>query len=375
MRIVQGKSVASDAQEAVAEATRDVGSEAPSMVFAFVSTAQDPVAVAARLAERFPSSPIAGCTTAGEIVDGAQSTGALVVSAIVSPEVRWAAEELPPLAGLDRAGAERVVDALFAKLGTSRETIDPRRHFAICLLDGLAMKEEHVASLVADALEGIPLVGGSAGDDLAFRATRTIVGGKAREGAGVLVVAETALPFRIVKHQHYGTTDRELVVTRADVETRRVHEIDGLVAIEAYAAALGLRREEVTDEVTFANPLTFAYAGEVYVRSIRSIEPDGSLTFLCGIEEGMVLALGDHEPLAPALERDLGDGFERAELFVAFNCILRALEARKHGLQALIESTLRARARHVVGFDTYGEQLQGVHINQTLVGIAIGVDE
>jgi hypothetical protein len=27
---------------------------------------------------------------------------------------------------------------------------------------------------------------------------------------------------------------------------------------------------------------------------------------------------------------------------------------------------------HTIGFNTYGEQFNGVHVNQTLVGIAIG---
>jgi hypothetical protein len=44
----------------------------------------------------------------------------------------------------------------------------------------------------------------------------------------------------------------------------------------------------------------------------------------------------------------------------------------------IVQSSLTDRVGHVflqnntVGFNTYGEQFHGVHINQTLVGIAIG---
>ena len=32
---------------------------------------------------------------------------------------------------------------------------------------------------------------------------------------------------------------------------------------------------------------------------------------------------------------------------------------------------MNRRSRHVIGFDTYGEQLDGLHINQTLVALAL----
>ena len=32
-------------------------------------------------------------------------------------------------------------------------------------------------------------------------------------------------------------------------------------------------------------------------------------------------------------------------------------------------SSLNETAEHIIGFDTYGEQLNGLHINQTLVGV------
>ncbi len=374
MRVVQGKSAATGASEAVAEATRAMGDgNAPSLLLVFASTKQDPREVAAALATRFPGVPTAGCTTAGEIVDGELSTGALVVSAIWSPEVRWAVGVVPSMTAVDAASARKTADELFARLGITRDQADPNKHFCITFMDGLCMKEEHVVALMADALEGLPLVGGSAGDDLAFQSTRVFANGEALTNAAVLLLAVSEIPFHVVKHQHYKPTERDLVITRADVEKRRVYEIDGRTALHAYAAALGLSSGEVTDDVTFMNPLTFAYGGELYVRSIQKIEDDGSLVFYCGIEEGMVLAVGGHEPMAEALARDLSpDGGEPAELFVAFNCILRALEIRKRGLHGPIGDALRKKAKHVIGFDTYGEQLDGLHINQTLVGIALG---
>ena len=181
-------------------------------------------------------------------------------------------------------------------------------------------------------------------------------------------------PHQIVKHQHFSAKGTSLVITRADVAQRRVYEMDGYPAVEAYARALGLSAEQVDDDVCFMNPPTFVYDDEIYVRSIQRLEADRSIVFYCGIEEGMVLSLGGHEEMVDALDRDLQalrEDQRPADLFIACNCILRALETEKRGLFPAIGKALSGAARHVIGFDTYGEQLNGLHINQTLVGVAL----
>jgi hypothetical protein len=384
MRILQGASQQTDAAAAVAEATRSFPTEpgaaapGPDLVLAFSSTKQDPHELTAALAKRFPGTRVVGCTTAGEILDASHSKGGLVLSAITSPSIRWAVRTAP-LADFDADTARRVTDELFADVGLGRGTsdVDPAHCFCLAFIDGLSMQEEQVVSWMADALEGLPLLGGSAGDDLAFQRTYVFAHGEALTGAALFLLARSEQPFEIVKHQHYSATGRSLVITRADVATRRVYEMDGYPAVEAYARALGLTPDQVDSDVCFMNPLTFVYGGEIYVRSIQRVEADQSLVFYCGIEEGMVLRLGGHEEMVNALDRDLDDHATSteprapADLFIACNCILRALETEKRGLEREVGQALSKRARHVIGFDTYGEQLDGLHINQTLVGVAL----
>jgi len=163
-------------------------------------------------------------------------------------------------------------------------------------------------------------------------------------------------------------------VTRVDPATRRVYEFDGYPALEAYARVLGLTPAEVTNEVTFMNPVTFRCNNEIYVRSIQKIEEDGSITFYCAVEEGMVLEVGGHREMETEfintfsqLKSELGD----IEFILGYNCILRALEAEQRELHDELGAILSATANHVIGFDTYGEQLNGLHINQTLVALAL----
>lgn len=374
MRVLQGRTSEGDARAAVLCVTSDWVGEFD-IIFVFSSTAQDPEIVAKTLAERFPGVPIAGCSTSGELLGGEHTNGTLVIAGLIDSGVRWQTEVIRGLQEFDECAARAAAAALFAGLGTDTERFDPAAHFCLLFVDGLSMKEEVVSALLADAIEGVTLAGGSAGDDLAFARTVVIHEGGAESDAAVIVMGKTAgASFRIIKHQHYVTTPRSLVITKADVAARRVYEMDGYPAAIAYAAAIGTVAEDLTTELMFLNPMTFQCNGELYVRSIQTLNDDLSLTFFCGIEEGMVLDIGGHNDMEDALRTDLSaleTELGEADFLLGFNCILRSLEANGGDTHARLGAVLDGVSRSMIGFDTYGEQLNGLHINQTLVALAI----
>ena len=173
MKVHKGRSSLDDAVAAVAEATAEF-SGAPELVLAFCSTRQDPEAVARALAARFPGAPIAGCTTSGELLSGEHTNGSLVVCGLVDSGVRWASATIHDLKRFDEAAARAVASSLFSALDVSQDAVDPAEHFCLLFVDGLSMREESVSALLADAIEGVPLAGGSAGDDLKFERTMVL---------------------------------------------------------------------------------------------------------------------------------------------------------------------------------------------------------
>lgn len=377
MRVFEGSSNAPDASAAVEEALSSwhtTGDEAPDIIFAFCSTTQDAAQTFKDIQTRYPESIVVGCTTTGEHISGKHHNGSLVVAGLHTPEIQWSAVLLDNLSTLDDSAVEQKAHDAMHALGLEPGNFDPEGCFSLLFIDGLSMKEEFISSSLADALDGIPLIGGSAGDDLAFERTHVSLAGQAVSDAAVVVLGKSETPFTIIKHQHFAPTPERLVVTRVDPATRRVYEFDGYPALEAYARVLGLTPAEVTNEVTFMNPVTFRCNNEIYVRSIQKIEEDGSITFYCAVEEGMVLEVGGHREMETEfintfsqLKSELGD----IEFILGYNCILRALEAEQRELHDELGAILSATANHVIGFDTYGEQLNGLHINQTLVALAL----
>ncbi|CAJ7116226.1 GfdT protein [Burkholderia pseudomallei] len=232
------------------------------------------------------------------------------------------------------------------------------------------MREEPVTRTLQGALGDIALVGGSAADDLRFERTAIFYDGRFRDDCAALIVASTALPFRTFKTQHFRCGAERLVVTQADAERRTVSEINGLPAAEEYARLIGARVEDLSPGHFAAAPVVVLIDGTDYVRSIQKLNPDGSLTFYCAIEEGLVLRVARALDLVDNLQAtfgDLRDSFGEPQLVLAWDCILRHLEMMQRGTRDTAAEVLKAN--HAVGFSTYGEQYGGVHVNQTLTGI------
>jgi hypothetical protein len=58
------------------------------------------------------------------------------------------------------------------------------------------------------------------------------------------------------------------------------------------------------------------------------------------------------------------------QLVLGCDCILRRLESEREGIKDQIGRIFTDN--NVIGFATYGEQFNAMHLNQTFTGIAIG---
>tara|TARA_R100001086_G_scaffold222217_1_gene139642 strand:- start:1774 stop:2343 length:570 start_codon:yes stop_codon:yes gene_type:complete len=181
----------------------------------------------------------------------------------------------------------------------------------------------------------------------------------------------TDCPVRVFRLDHFQPTDRRMVVTDADPARRIVHQINAEVAAQEYARILGCRIDELTPSTFAENPVVVRIGGQHHVRAIQRAEANGDLQFFSAIDEGLVLTLAQSQDMAAHLDRELaGLGIETAPLTVlACDCILRRTEVQQRQIGPEISRILAAH--RVVGFSTYGEQINGLHVNQTMTGVAI----
>ncbi len=82
----------------------------------------------------------------------------------------------------------------------------------------------------------------------------------------------------------------------ADPAQRVVHEINGEPAADAYAEMLGVELDELNSDLFSKNPIMLRNGDDYYIRSLRSVNADHSLSFFCAMEQGLVLTIGKHTP-------------------------------------------------------------------------------
>lgn len=370
--IRMGHSRLGETRAAVAEFHGQVMQPETALVVFFCSSSHDRVALAEEMNRLFPGIPVMGCTTAGEIGPAGYLGSSLSGLSFPAGACHAVTGRLDGLRDF-QIGAGRVfAEALLRDL-ERQVAVDGGNSFGLLLVDGLSLREEPLTLALQDGLGSIRMVGGSAGDDLKFERTWVFHDGAFHTDSAVLAVVSMDFPFRIFRTQHFVSDGERLVVTEADAGRRVVKEINGLPAVAEYGRIVGVPAAELTPSHFAAWPVVVMIDGTDYVRAIQHANPDGSLTFYCAIDEGVVLRVAHGKDLVGKLEAtfaELEAGLGGLQAVLACDCILRNLEAERGGLKEAVGDVFRRH--HAVGFSTYGEQIGGVHVNQTLTGIAIG---
>jgi len=365
------------AAEAIPQLCRQLdeglGDQAAAVVMYFASTVYDPDDVVRPISHHFPDAQVIGCSTAGEFTDAATGTGG--ISAIALPQVvvaRCAAVlgELEPDVARGTTFAIRDVET---QLGSRLLSLERHSHLAFVLIDGLHGSEELVTAKIREAAPELQLIGGSAGDDLAFERTWVAVGDLFSWNAVALLVTEVGVNFQAVKSCSFVASGTKLRITKAEPETRTVLQFDGKPAVQAYAAALGTSPDAVDASLFMSHPVGVMVDGEPWIRSPQSPTPEGGLKFYSEIREGTQVELMDSTDLIGDTEAAMRDAVAAvggtASGAVMFNCILRRLEVEARGEGGLFVAAFGDVP--TAGFHTYGETWRG-HVNQTLTGVVFG---
>ncbi|WP_164842625.1 FIST N-terminal domain-containing protein [Actinoplanes solisilvae] len=352
-----------DPSAAVAEIAAVLGTEAD-MYAVFVAPGYDLAPVGAALKHHFGDRVI-GCTSSGNIGPrGYDRSGICAVAFTGGLHARTIT--VGPLD--DAPGA---VERAAADLADLHAEVGDRESFAILLTDGLTRNEDLLAANLMAALGDVPIIGASAGDDLTFRHTAVYHDGDFTASLATVTIVCTDAPFRLIRLQHHETTDTILVATDVDPDLRIIRAFNGRPAAQEYAQAVGTQVAALNPTIYSKHPLLLNAGGSSWVRSIAATNPDGTLSMLARVDIGDVLRVGrpigmfdklEHQ--FAAVEADLGP----ISGMLAFDCILRRLEFEEHRIADRVGGFL---AEHgTVGFSTYGEQFNGMHMNQTLVAVA-----
>lgn len=324
---------------------------------------------------RVSRAPVVGCSTTGVISAAQPSSTPMLepVATAVAISAAWSRVGIGVATELGRnavANARAATLAAAQQLGLTANQLDPERHVGISLFDGRGGQEESFCVGSAGAAPQLKFVGGVTWAEPT--SANLVLGSRRLTDAGLVVLLESARPFRVVSSVHVEPSPIRCVVTAS--HGRRILELDGYPAFSRYHRLL---RELGAPNLPFevlapGYPLAMYLHGTPYIRSIRAAQGE-VLELTSAISSGQVLRLMQPGDLIGATERDLAAAdaaVAGAELLLAFSCVSRRRDAAHRNLQAALDVAYRRYP--IIGFDSHGEQLGMVLVNHTLSGLTIG---
>jgi small ligand-binding sensory domain FIST len=325
----------------------------PTLGILFCSVSLDIPAVAAELGEF--SFPFFAASSCGEILSDAQASAVLGNSAAV------ALLELPPETFRIRLFNGEGLDsqALGAAIGAWGAGVFPQPAFLLAVSGIKRDGEQVVRGLCAQFPTEVPLFGGLAGDDAAFKETSTFTNDSvSRDGAVVCVLDSQRVSLAGVTTGGWVGLGAPKTVTGA--EGNVLLSLDGQPALDTYKQYLGIKDEDLPG------------LGVEY--PLQVLREDGAhvLRAVLGVDsERRALVFAGTIPLGAKVRFSSSPGFETVEyarrdfeayprvpvaphLVLYFSCMARHL-----ALGPMVEDEFRAAQRvwnaPGVGFFTYGE--------------------
>ncbi|PKF50699.1 nitric oxide-sensing protein NosP [Enterovibrio nigricans] len=361
-----------DATKAARELAKQLDNEEIGFVLFFCSSGYDLDALGKEMQQAFSHCEVMGCTSAGEITDSGYAKSSISALGFSRRDFQVSGMHVP-LEGFDLQSAQLCIASLIDTCQSNQKAPINSGTFVLTLIDGLSPIEERFLVTLDTALGRIPHFGGSAGDDINLANTHVYSDGTFHTESAIVVMFNTHCPFEVFTTHHIESLDSKLVVTHADSTARRVYEFNAEPAAAVYAREIGIDLTELRPEIYALHPLAALIGDQYYVRSIQKVNEDLSLDFYCAVDDGIVVTamrpgdiFADMESKLDAIVARVGE----PELTLGCDCFLRRLEIEQNLARDKAHAIFR-RFR-LLGFNTYGEQLNGIHMNQTLTGVMIG---
>lgn len=308
------------------------------------------------LAQRFPNAIRAGCSTAGEILDGTVSTGGVAMMAVSFAKTRVRAESVTVTAP---------AESFHAAATLAQRLAAPDLRHVLVLSDGLQVNGTLLTTGFRSSLPpGTSATGGLAGDGAAFRTT--LVGLGSDIGAGrIVAIGFYGESLRV----HHGCASGwepfgpRRLVTRSSGNV--LFTLDDYPALALYKRYLGDRAAGLPSTgLLFPLQLLSARgASQGLVRTILRVdETENSLTFAGDLPQGSYVRLmkANCDALVEGAGQTARDVPRLSDPSASFallvSCVGRHLVMGQR-TEEEVDAVLGPLGRgvHAVGFYSYGE--------------------
>lgn len=360
-----GRSNNTDSKKAGQEACQqaiDQIKQKPDLVMVFSSVSLDQQKMLLGVNEMAQGALVVGCSDSGEITIQGLTKEHVAVMAIVSDQIKFTAGLGKDVkADSYKAGQEA---ALEVKKNAPKEI-----SILISILEGLTGNGAAIVRGMQSILgEHLPIIGGSAGDDFAFKKTFVYYQDQVLNDAAIGLGLSGQFSWGIGVKHGWEPIGLPMKVTKS--EGAVLKELDNKPALKIYEDYFGKKAEELIKEpiarMAYTYPLGTSVEGsdELLIVDVVIANEKGEITCAAEILQGseVRLMLGDPEKAIVAAREAAENaleglkGKEPKAIFV-FDCMARhKLLGIKRGEEIKAIQDVLGKEVPLIGFYTYGEQ-------------------
>lgn len=231
--------------------------------------------------------------------------------------------------------------------------------------------EELVLDTFEDSLEGTGIVvaGGSAGAAPERKETFVALNGDIYKQTCVFVFIHN-LNGRIgfYRENIFKPTSSRFTATYADCEERTVVEYDGEPAAEILSRALNVPIDKLKNELS-THPMGRISDGEIFITEADEIFEDGSISYFATIYNHTKMLLLETDNIKRVWNETVQrvkNEISNPSFTISINCLSRSRMFENQSCFGEFVNNLRNFGKFA-GLSGYGEQLNFIHLNQTMV--------
>ncbi|MCR5284448.1 MAG: FIST C-terminal domain-containing protein [Treponema sp.] len=345
-------------------------------VIFYAAITYDFAELSTEIKKHFPNSEVIGASTAGEISRDGFLNNTILLTTMSDPRTRVKGVFIDNGSKYPVASRNDIEKALSA---VGIRCNDPSSHkdaFAIAYTNGVFNAEETILSNFYSIIQNdnFRLAGGTAGFTGDEAKTFVSYNGRTTQDGAVMLFVKTQCKFDIRQEDIFNPTGKSFFVNESNPMKREISRFDGMPAKTAYAQKLGVS-EAQAESMTFENPFGRMMNGALHIVALAGFTPDKKISTFARVVPNSTLELMH---IGNALEKadETCNGIKSViplpKFTIMMSCITRALYFERENLTSKIVEKYKNAFPTFAGFSVYGEQLDRMHCNQTLVTVVMG---
>ena len=231
--------------------------------------------------------------------------------------------------------------------------------------------EELVLDTFEDSLEGTGIVvaGGSAGAATDRKETIVAFNGDVYKQTCVFVFIHNLNgKIGFFRENIFRPTSCRFTATYADCEERTVMEYDGEPAAEILSRVLKVPKDKLK-EVLSSHPMGRISEGEIFITEADEVFEDGSISYYATIYNHTKMLLLETDNIKRVWKETVQrvkNEISKPSFTISINCLSRSIMFEDKGCFGEFVNSLRNFGKFA-GLSGYGEQLNFIHLNQTMI--------